>query len=97
MRIAKLREKVLGCPVCNANLNPGAKVVFGIGDVNAEIFFCGEAPGADEEMAGEPFVGPAGKLLDKIISAMGLSREGVFNNCWMTTLVSSPKYLGDII
>ena len=78
VRIAMLREKVLGCPVCNANLNPGAKVVFGIGDVNAEIFFCGEAPGADEEMAGEPFVGPAGKLLDKIISAMGLSREGVF-------------------
>ena len=77
-KISQLREQVLACPACNANLNPGAKVVFGVGDLNAEIFFCGEAPGADEEMAGEPFVGPAGKLLDKVIATMGLSREKVY-------------------
>ena len=77
-RTSQLREQVLACPACNANLNPGAKVVFGVGDLNSEIFFCGEAPGADEEMAGEPFVGPAGKLLDKVIATMGLSREKVY-------------------
>ncbi len=73
-----LRDLVLACPTCNENLNANAKVVFGVGAVDAEIFFCGEAPGADEEMAGEPFVGPAGQLLDKVVGAMGLTREKVY-------------------
>ena len=73
-----LKKKVLGCEVCKSELNPNGKIVFGVGNPNADLFFCGEAPGAEEEMAGEPFVGPAGELLDRIISAMGLSRESVY-------------------
>ncbi len=77
-RMSWLRDLVVACPTCNANLNPGAKVVFGVGEPDADVFFCGEAPGHDEEMKGEPFVGAAGQLLDKIISATGLTREGVY-------------------
>ncbi len=73
-----LRERVLGDPGCLAHLRPGRKLVFGVGTPEAEIFFCGEGPGADEEQQGEPFVGPAGQLLTKIIQAMGLSREKVY-------------------
>ena len=73
-----LRERVVNCPVCIANLNPGKQVVFGNGNIDSPIFFCGEAPGADEETQGIPFVGKAGQLLIKIISAMGLSREDVY-------------------
>ncbi len=73
-----LRERVLSDPVCLAHLRPGRKLVFGVGTPEAEIFFCGEGPGAEEEMQGEPFVGPAGQLLTKIIQAMGLSREKVY-------------------
>ncbi|MDR2863786.1 MAG: uracil-DNA glycosylase, partial [Puniceicoccales bacterium] len=77
-RLAWLRERVLTCPVCNAHKRPGKQLVFGVGNPDAAIFFCGEAPGADEETKGEPFVGPAGELLTKIIGAMGLSREQVY-------------------
>jgi len=52
--------------------------VFGSGDPKADILFVGEAPGADEDRAGEPFVGAAGQLLTKIIEAMGMKREDVF-------------------
>jgi DNA polymerase len=77
-RMAWLREKVENCPTCNEHLSRFGKIVFGIGNPSADIFFCGEAPGADEEKAGEPFVGPAGKLLTKIIQAMGLQRSDVY-------------------
>lgn len=73
-----LREQVLNDPVCLEHLNPGAQVVFGVGSIDADIFFCGEAPGGDEEKQGEPFVGRAGELLTKIIQAMGLSRQDVY-------------------
>jgi DNA polymerase len=73
-----LRERVLACPVCHVHLRSGRKLVFGVGSVEAEIFFCGEGPGAEEEQQGEPFVGPAGQLLTKIILAMGLTREKVY-------------------
>jgi DNA polymerase len=53
-------------------------VVFGVGDINARLMFVGEAPGADEDSQGEPFVGAAGQLLTKIIQAMGLSRDTVY-------------------
>ena len=73
-----MKQRVLGCETCNSELNPKGKIVFGVGNLNADLFLCGEAPGAEEELAGEPFVGPAGELLDRIISAMGLSRESVY-------------------
>lgn len=73
-----LRERVLGCAVCRSQVKPGKQVVFGVGTLDAEIFFCGEAPGAEEEVQGEPFVGPAGELLTKILLAMRLKREDVY-------------------
>ncbi|MEM8756571.1 MAG: uracil-DNA glycosylase [Planctomycetota bacterium] len=54
------------------------KIVFGDGDPDARLMFVGEAPGADEDKAGIPFVGRAGQLLNKMINAMGLSRETVY-------------------
>jgi DNA polymerase len=53
-------------------------VVFGVGNPEAELMFIGEAPGADEDREGEPFVGAAGQLLTRIIQTMGLSREKVY-------------------
>jgi DNA polymerase len=64
--------------VCRENLRPGKQVVLGVGSLDAKIMFVGEAPGAEEEERGEPFVGPAGQLLTKMILAMGLSREDVY-------------------
>ncbi|MGA2052068.1 MAG: uracil-DNA glycosylase [Opitutales bacterium] len=77
-QMAWLRDLVLNCATCREHVRPGRKVVFGVGSEEAEIFFCGEGPGADEEKQGEPFVGPAGQLLTKIIQAMGLTREQVY-------------------
>ncbi|MDP0494641.1 MAG: uracil-DNA glycosylase [Verrucomicrobiota bacterium JB024] len=73
-----LKDKVMNDPVCREHVKPGKKLVLGVGSLDADIFFCGEAPGADEETQGEPFVGAAGQLLTKIISAMGLKREQVY-------------------
>ena len=73
-----LKQKVLDCETCKSELNPDGKIVFGEGDLDADIFLCGEAPGADEETAGVPFVGPAGDLLMKILAAMGLNRDKVY-------------------
>jgi uracil-DNA glycosylase len=73
-----LREFVANDPVCRAHVRPGKKVVLGVGNLDAGIFFAGEAPGAEEEIQGEPFVGPAGQLLTKMIGAMGLSRPEVY-------------------
>ncbi len=73
-----LRDLVLSHPVCQAHVRPGKKIVLGVGSLDAGIFFCGEAPGAEEEVQGEPFVGPAGQLLTRMIQAMGLRREDVY-------------------
>ena len=54
------------------------KLVFGVGNPNADLLFVGEAPGADEDAQGEPFVGKAGQLLTKMIEAMGYRREDVY-------------------
>lgn len=73
-----LRELVLNDRVCCARIHPGKKVVFGVGSLDAAIMFVGEAPGGDEEDQGEPFVGRAGQLLNRMIKAMGLEREQVY-------------------
>ncbi|HZL46704.1 MAG TPA: uracil-DNA glycosylase [Opitutaceae bacterium] len=78
VRWQALREQVLNHPVCRAHVQPGKKVVFGVGSLDARIMFVGEAPGAEEEQQGEPFVGPAGQLLTKMIKAMGLERSDVY-------------------
>ena len=77
-RWAWLRDQVLTHPVCLANVRPGKKVVFGVGSLDAKILFVGDAPGPEEEVQGEPFFGPAGQLLTKMVLAMGLKREDVY-------------------
>lgn len=62
------------CGLCARRTN----IVFGVGNPNARLLFIGEAPGADEDRQGEPFVGKAGQLLSKMIGAMGLSRSDVY-------------------
>jgi DNA polymerase len=73
-----LLGQVTSDPVCLAHVRPGKKVVLGVGSLDSRIFFCGEAPGAEEEVQGEPFVGPAGQLLTRMIQGMGLRREEVY-------------------
>ncbi len=72
-----IREDIGDCTRCR--LHKGrTKLVFGVGNVNADIMFVGEGPGADEDAQGEPFVGRAGQLLNNMISAMGIKREEVY-------------------
>ena len=75
---AALQSKVLACEKCPHLVKSRKSVVFGVGHLHARILFVGEAPGADEDEQGEPFVGRAGELLTKIIQAMGLSRSEVY-------------------
>lgn len=75
---AELRQRALVCVKCPHLAKSRKNVVFGVGDINAELMFIGEAPGADEDVQGEPFVGKAGQLLTKIIQTAGLSRESVY-------------------
>ena len=73
-----LRRRALACVRCPNLVAARRSVVFGVGDIHARLLFVGEAPGADEDRRGEPFVGAAGELLTKIIGAMDLSRDRVF-------------------
>jgi DNA polymerase len=77
MELADIR-KVMGnctrCKLCFGRKN----IVFGVGNPNADLVFIGEAPGRDEDIKGEPFVGRAGQLLTKIIEAMNFKREDVY-------------------
>jgi DNA polymerase len=77
-RWAALQALVEGDPCCRAHLRPGKRVVLGVGSLDAALMFVGEAPGAEEEIQGEPFVGPAGQLLTRMIVAMGVAREEVY-------------------
>jgi uracil-DNA glycosylase family 4 len=73
-----LRARALVCQKCPNLVTSRKSVVFGVGSPDADLMFVGEAPGADEDVQGEPFVGRAGQLLTKIIQTMGLSREEVY-------------------
>ena len=73
-----LRERVLACVKCPHLAVSRKNVVFGAGNINAQLMFVGEAPGVDEDEQGEPFVGAAGQLLTKIIQATGLQRGDVY-------------------
>ena len=75
--LEKLKAKVVECKKCDL-YKSRTNVVLGEGSPNAELMFVGEAPGKDEDLQGKPFVGRAGKLLGKIIEAMGLKREDVY-------------------
>ena len=72
-----IREDIGDCTRCR--LSKGRKnIVFGVGNIDADIMFVGEGPGADEDEQGEPFVGRAGQLLNNMITAMGIKREDVY-------------------
>jgi DNA polymerase len=76
-RWAAVEKAALACTKCRLS-EKRTKVVFGCGDRQAKLLFCGEGPGADEDLQGLPFVGKAGQLLNKIIAAMELKREDVY-------------------
>ena len=73
-----LRERVAQCVRCPELASTRTQTVFGVGPVGADICFVGEAPGGDEDRQGEPFVGTAGQMLNRIIGACGLKREEIF-------------------
>ena len=76
-RLDGLQQEASGCMRCR--LAEGrTQVVFGVGDANADLMFVGEAPGFHEDKQGYPFVGQAGKLLDKLLAGIGLERADVY-------------------
>jgi uracil-DNA glycosylase len=76
-RLDELQQEAAGCTRCR--LSEGrTQVVFGVGDPNADLMFVGEAPGFHEDKQGYPFVGQAGKLLDRLLEGIGLSRAEIY-------------------
>src|SRR5205823_9763574 len=73
-----IREDLGDCTRCKLHQQGRKQIVFGVGNPRADLMFIGEAPGADEDAQGEPFVGRAGQLLNNMIKAMGLRREDVY-------------------
>ena len=73
-----IREDLGDCTRCVLHTLGRKQIVFGVGNPRADLMFIGEAPGADEDLQGEPFVGRAGQLLNNMIKAMGLRREDVY-------------------
>lgn len=78
-----IRESIASCTACPLSRGRN-KVVVGVGSEQADWLFVGEAPGAEEDLKGEPFVGQAGKLLDNMLAAIGLSRQ---NNVYIANTV----------
>jgi len=72
-----IREDIGDCKRCRLHEHR-TNIVFGVGNLNADLMFVGEGPGADEDARGEPFVGRAGQLLNNMITAMGIRREDVY-------------------
>jgi uracil-DNA glycosylase len=76
--LAAIREDLGDCTRCKLHGLGRRQIVFGVGHASADIMFVGEAPGADEDEQGIPFVGRAGQLLTKMIEGMGLRRDEVY-------------------
>jgi uracil-DNA glycosylase len=76
--LAAVRAEIGDCTRCKLHALGRRQIVFGVGNPEADLMFVGEAPGADEDIQGIPFVGRAGQLLTKIIEAIGLSRDDVY-------------------
>ena len=73
-----IRDDLGDCTRCKLHTLGRKQIVYGVGNPSADLMFVGEAPGADEDIQGEPFVGRAGQLLTKIIEAIGLTRADVY-------------------
>ncbi len=78
LTLAAVREDIGDCTRCKLHTLGRKQIVFGVGNPNADLMFVGEAPGADEDVQGIPFVGRAGQLLTKIIEAIDLKRDDVY-------------------
>jgi uracil-DNA glycosylase len=76
--LKEIRTDIGDCTRCKLHKLGRQQIVFGVGNPNADLMFVGEAPGRDEDIQGEPFVGRAGQLLTKIIEAINLTREDVY-------------------
>ncbi len=76
--LSAIREDLGECARCKLHAQGRRQIVFGVGNPSAELMFAGEAPGADEDVQGEPFVGRAGQLLTKMIEGMGFTRSDVY-------------------
>jgi DNA polymerase len=76
--LVAIREEIGDCTRCKLHQLGRRQIVYGVGNADADLMFIGEAPGADEDIQGEPFVGRAGQLLNKIIEAIGLTRTDVY-------------------
>src|SRR5262245_18418437 len=76
--LAAVREQVSVCTTCAHLACSRTHTVFGVGNSDADLMFIGEAPGADEDQQGEPFVGRAGQLLTRLLKAMNFAREDVY-------------------
>ncbi len=72
-----LEQSIKDCKKCKLCTNR-TNIVFGVGNKNADVMFIGEGPGADEDRLGEPFVGKAGKLMDKAFQALEIHRDKVY-------------------
>jgi uracil-DNA glycosylase family protein len=75
--LPKLREAAMGCKACPL-WKTGTQTVFGEGSPHAKVMFVGEQPGDKEDLAGKPFVGPAGAVLDKALVAAGIDRDEIY-------------------
>ena len=73
-----IRDEIGDCSRCRLHQQGRTQIVFGVGNPSADLMFVGEAPGADEDIQGIPFVGRAGQLLTKIIEAISLTRDDVY-------------------
>ena len=78
LTLASIRDDIGDCTRCKLHTQGRTQVVFGVGNPSADLMFVGEAPGADEDIQGIPFVGRAGQLLTKMIEAMGFKRDEVY-------------------
>ena len=87
--LPKLREAAAGCTACDL-YKTGTQTVFGEGKRSAEVMFVGEQPGDQEDLAGRPFVGPAGRLLDEALVDAGIDRTAVY----VTNVVKHFKWQG---
>jgi uracil-DNA glycosylase family protein len=87
--LPKLLEAAAGCTACDL-YKTGTQTVFGEGSRSAEVMFVGEQPGDQEDLAGKPFVGPAGKLLDEALVDAGIDRKAVY----VTNVVKHFKWQG---
>jgi len=87
--LTKLRDEATGCKACDL-WKTGTQVVFGEGKAGAEALFVGEQPGDQEDKAGRPFVGPAGKLFDRALEDAGIDRTTVY----VTNAVKHFKWFG---